>query len=206
MVSRSMLKAARWALFLFAVVFCVPSPVHAQNISPAEKRAAIQELLNVIGATQTAKSIFVSLIDQYSQALARESIEKFESQNYPAPQKEKVLALTREFYDRLSLRLREEVPQRLKYDEKVNQLYLDAYDEYFTDAEVRDLTIFFRGAVGQKFLGLAPQVGPVLQRKLQTEMGDEIVTVTKAVVAEEVKRLEDTAAREFKALPRSKKE
>lgn len=206
MASRSMLNATRLVLFLFAVVFCAPSAVHAQTTSPNEKRAAIQELLNVIGATQTAKSIFVSLIDQYSQALARESIEKFESQNYPAPQKEKVLALTREFYDRLSLRLREEVPQRLKYDEKVNQLYLDAYDEYFTDAEVRDLTKFFRGAVGQKFLGLAPQVGPVLQRKLQTEMGDEIITVTRAVVAEEVKRLEDSAAREFKALPRSKKE
>ncbi|HKO62388.1 MAG TPA: DUF2059 domain-containing protein [Pyrinomonadaceae bacterium] len=200
-------KAIRSAAFLLALVLCAFSAeVHAQTTAANEKRTAIQELLNVIGATQTAKTIFVSLIDQYSQALARESIEKFEKQDWPPPQKERVLALTRDFYARLSLRLREEVPQRLKYDEKVNQLYLDAYDEYFTDAEVRDLITFFRGQVGQKFLGLGPQVGPALQKRVQAEMGEEIVTLTRAVVTEEVKRLEDNAAREFKASTGSKKE
>src|SRR5688572_27045552 len=183
MGSRSMHKVIRSTAVLFAFILCAfSSDVHSQTTASNEKRAAIQELLNVIGATQTAKSIFVSLIDQYSQALARESIEKFEKQNWPPPQKERVLALTRDFYDRLSLRLREEVPQRVKYDEKVNGLYLDAYDDYFTEAEVRDLITFFRGSIGQKFLGLAPQVGPLLQRKLQAEMGDEIVKVTRAVV------------------------
>ena len=201
--SRALLRLAALTLFV-----CLPfTHIQAQTTNgSSEKRVAIQELLNLIGATATAKSIFVTLIDQYSQALARDSIEKFEKQNYPPGYKEKVLTLTRDFYDGLSKRLREEVPQRIKYDERVNQLYVDAYDEYFTEAEVKDLITFYKGPVGQKFLQLAPTVGAELQKKFQADMGSETLMATRAIVEEEVKRLEVQAARELGPSKRTKKE
>ena len=202
-------KAPRTSHRLIAVALflCLPlNLAQAQTTAKSEKRVAIQELLNLIGATQTAKSIFVTLIDQYSQALAQDSIQKFEKQDYPPGYKEKVLSLTRDFYDGLSKRLREEVPQRIRYDERVNQMYVDAYDEYFSEAEVKDLIAFYKSPVGQKFLKLGPSVGTELQKKFQAELGPETMMATRAIVDEQVKQLEEIANREFKTSTGKKKE
>ncbi len=186
--------------FVPAVLVCAVLilNVQAQGPGSTEKRSAIQELLTLVGATKTAKTVFVTLIDQYSQALAKNTIENFEKKNWPPASKEKVKVLTQEFFTQLSQRLREEVPDRLQYEERVGRLYLDLYDQYFTEAEIRELIAFYGSPVGRKFLGLAPSVAGSIQQKAQAEFEAETVAVTKEIVAEELKKLEIKLTAELK--------
>ena len=193
--------------FVLAILVCAAfiSNVQAQTPEPAGKRAAIQELLNLMGATQSARAIFVSLIDQYSQALARDSISGFEKKNWPPASKQKAKQLAQDFYSRLAQRLREEVPQRVQYEAKVGRLYLDEYDQYFTEDEIRDLIVFYQSPLGQKFLGFGPKVSSTLQQKVGAELESQTLSVTQEIVAEELKKLESRAAAELRTpTPRRK--
>lgn len=194
---RFVLAILVWAAFL--------SNVQAQTPEPAGKRAAIQELLNLMGATQSARAIFVSLIDQYSQALARDSISSFEKKNWPPASKQKAKLLAQDFYSRLTQRLREEVPQRVQYEATVGRLYLDEYDQYFTEDEIRELIVFYQSPVGRKFLGFGPKVSSTLQQKVGAELESQTLSVTQEIVAEELKKLESRAAAELRTpTPRRK--
>jgi hypothetical protein len=187
--------------FVLCILVCatLSTGVSAQTPERVEKRAAIRQLLNLIGATQSAKAIFVSLIDQYSQALAQDSVKSFESKPWPPEFKEKSKQLTLDFYSRLSQRLREELPQRIQYDAKVGEIYLDAYDRYFTEEDIRELLAFYSSPVGKKFVGLASQVAAEMRTVASAELGSQVMSVTREIVAEELKGLESRADAELKA-------
>jgi len=194
-----MFGSNRFRLFVAAVFFCsCVCGVQAQTPELTPKQAATQELLDLLGATQVAKAIFVTLIDQYAQALSKDSVQSFEAKNWPPEIKEKAVAITRDFYTRLAKRLREEVPSRLHYEETVNRLYLDAYAEYFSEAEIRELIGFYKSPAGQKFLGFGPKVSTTLQQKAMAEIETPTLNLTKEIVAEEIKELEKRAAVELK--------
>ncbi len=72
----------RVVLFIF-VCAAFTTLVSAQTTDSSEKRAEIVELLSLTGSTQAAKTIFVTLIDRYSQALANDSVSSFESKAWP---------------------------------------------------------------------------------------------------------------------------
>lgn len=192
---------------VLAIVVCasVAPGVQAQTPAPSDKRAAIEELLIVIGATKTAKQIFVTLIEQYSQALAYDSVQSLENKNWPPAVKVKAKELSQDFHNRLSQRLREELPQRINYEEKASRLYVDVFDEHFTEAEVNELLVFYRGPLGQKFLTLPAKVAAMFQQKSKMEIEPAILNTTRTIVDEEVKQLEERAARELKTpTPRKK--
>ncbi len=174
------------------VVACV---FNAQAQTPdAGKRAAIQELLNLMGATQFARMNFITLVDQYSQALANDSIQSFEKKNWSPEVREKMETLTRDFHKRLSQRLSDELLLRIGYEERLNRLYLETYDEHFSVAEVRELFAFYKSPIGQKFIGFVPKVAISLQQKAQAEVEAPMTTITREIVDEELKLLEKRVA------------
>jgi len=187
-----------------AIMLCGAIFANAQIARPTEKQIAIQELLNVLKATATAKAIFTTLIDQYSQALAGDSIERFEKQNTPPSVKQKMKELTADFYVRLSKRLREEVPAKIHYDEVTNRIYQEAYDQYFTEAEIKELIAFYKTPTGQRFLNFGPKFAAAIQEKTQTEISESTMRVTREIVDEEIKALEERANAQLKGAARKK--
>jgi hypothetical protein len=182
--------------FLFGAA--LSTGVSAQTPERVEKRAAIRQLLNLIGATQSAKAIFVSLIDQYSQTLAQDSVKSFESKPWPPEFKERSKQLSLDFYSRLSQRLKEELPQRIQYDSKVGEIYLNVYDRYFTEEDIRELLVFYSSPVGKKFVGLSSQVAVEMRTAASAELESQVMSVTREIVAEELKGLESRADSELK--------
>jgi hypothetical protein len=183
---RTRLTAAVLAVIIVGGVF----NLQAQTPAATDKRAAIQEFLNLIGATQFAKSLFVSLIDQYSQALAKSSIDDFEKKKWPPEVMERVKILSNDFYSRLSKRLREEVPARIEYEQVANRLYLEAYDEYFSESEIRELLAFYKSPIGQRFLGFGPNAGITIQQRTAGEFEGRLLAVVREIVDDEVRQLE----------------
>jgi len=132
--------------------------------------------------------------------LASDSIRSFEKKNWSPEVRAKMETLTRGFYDRLSKRLREELPVRIGFEEKLNRLYLEIYDENFSEPEIRELIAFYNTPVGQKFLGFAPKVAISLQQKAIAEVEIPMTTITREILAEELKLLEKLAGTELKPL------
>lgn len=192
--------------FVPAIIFaaCICN-VQAQTPRSPEKNAAVQELVTLLGATQFAHATFVALIDQYSQALASDSIRSFEKKNWSPRTRAKMETLTQGFYDRLSKRLREELPRRIGYEEKLNRLYLEIYDEQFSEPEIRELIAFYKTPIGQKFLGFAPKVAISLQQKATAEVEVPMTTITREILNEELQLLEKLAGRELKPTGTTKK-
>ena len=77
-------------------------------------------------------------------------------------------------------------------------MYLETYDENFSEAEIRELIAFYKSPIGQKFLGFGPKVAISLQQKAQAEVELPMTTITREIVDEELKLLEKRAAAEFK--------
>lgn len=190
-------------VIVLALLTSVPS-LQGQTSDAGAKRAAIQEFLKLIGATQFAKVTFITLVDQYSQALAKNSIQSFQKQSWSPAVRVKMEALTQDFFDRLSKRLREELLVKVGYEERLNRLYLEAYDENFTEAEVNELITFYKSPIGQKFLGFGPKVAISLQKKAQAEVEALMTTATREILDEELKRLEKRAAVEHGTPPAQK--
>ncbi len=105
-----------------------------------------------------------------------------------------------DYYGRVSQRLREEVPQRIQYEEKVGALYLGAYDRYFTQDEIRDLLVFFKSPVGRKFVGLPTYVAEIMKTGVTQEFEEQVRTATREIVAEEMNGLERRANAELRTL------
>jgi hypothetical protein len=120
---------------VFVVLACVLN-VSAQTPEPTPKQVAIHELLKLLRATEFSKTILVTLIDQYSRALAQDTIDKFEKKPGSPQAKAKMKELTQEFYGRVSQRLQDEVPARIRYDELLTGLYVEAYDQSFSESEI----------------------------------------------------------------------
>jgi hypothetical protein len=175
------------------LLFVVASVADAQTTRVSDKRAVAQELLTTIGATQTAKAIFQSLISQYSTALAKDSVESFEKKNWPPQSRERAKALAQEFYKNLSDRLRDEVPRRIRYDEIVTNIYLDSYESYFSESEMRELISFYKSPVGQKFLAFGPAMAGAIQQRSTRELESLTLSVTREIVEDELNSLNKRA-------------
>ncbi|MGH9905790.1 MAG: DUF2059 domain-containing protein, partial [Pyrinomonadaceae bacterium] len=193
------LMLSRSLILVILACLALGSTARAQTPNPTEKRAAIQEVLDLMGASQAAAVVFTSLVDQYSQALAKDTVRSFENKNWPPAFKEKAKVLTQDFYSRLSRRLSEELPQRIRFEEKLTRLDLDVYDDYLTESEIRELIAFYQSPAGRKFAGFGPKVLPTLQQKAQVEAGPEIMSVTRQIIDEELKHMEKRIADEAKA-------
>ena len=178
--------------------------VQAQTPDLSKKHAAIQELLNLSGDTQRARGIFLSLIEQYFDVITKNTIADFEQKNWTPAEKEKGKAMARDVFARVSKRLREELPARIQYDEKVNRLYLELYDQRFSEAEIQELIAFYKSPIGQKVLAFEPSVAITLQQKTVAEFQEPIITITRAIIDEEMKKLEESVAEPKNAAPRPK--
>lgn len=190
-----MLSRVRFRKFLLAcgVLGCAIN-LNAQSPEPTTKQVAIKELLSLIRATETAKTIFVTLIDQYSRAMATDSVDKFATQAGSPQAKAKMKELIEEFYTRLSQRLQEEVPTRIRYDEVLTGLYVDAYDREFSEPEIAQLIAFYKTPTGTKMLSFGPKVGASLQQKFAEVAGAPIMSITRGIVDEEIQRLAEKCA------------
>jgi len=192
MSSSNSRRSGGWLLSVL-LLFAAASVADAQSSTVSDKRAVAQELLTTIGATQTAKAIFQSLITQYSTALAKDSVESFEKKNWPPQSRERAKALAQEFYKNLSERLRDEVPRRTRYEEIVSNIYLDSYESYFSESEMRELISFYKSPVGQKFLSFGPVMSGAIQQRTARELEPLTLSVTREIVEDELKRLSKRA-------------
>ena len=127
-------------LLLTTLLLAVSIGIHADELN-AEKKAVIDEMLQVTGALKMGEAMGAAIGGQMISALAQQ-------QGEVDP---KIVAVTQD-----------EINQ-IMHDEfiangLVNQISYDIYHRHFTTAELREIVAFYKSPTGAKAARLAPEM------------------------------------------------
>ena len=130
-------------------------------ISP-EKRALIAQLLEVTEVKKNSLALLNSILDQDEkqmpefvwQGLLNTAEVQGLSADTQGELKKKLLAESA----RMSQRVRELFLKRIDLSRIVEELSYGLYDKYFTEAEIKDLIIFYKSPTGKKSIDVMPRM------------------------------------------------
>lgn len=145
----------RYALALLAA--CLLGSVQADEI-PADKRQAIQELIDVMNLKSLGPQMMAQISAQSGTLMKQGAVAAIEQDKRLSPaQKQAELAkleqdlpaLEQDFNDSLA---------KFDMNGMMQEVMYGTYSKYFETAEIQDITTFYRSPTGQKMLALSPQI------------------------------------------------
>jgi len=168
----------------------VISPAHAQDTITPEKKTLIKELLGLMRGSENSGAIANQLMDQLQPAVAGELSNNMrgwmQKQKWPPAEQKRLEALVDETIQRILTRIRAEVPKRANFAELIERVAVEVYNKHFTDAEVKDLIVFYKTSAAQKFARILPQIiaeiMPGVEKPLDTEPAQLIELIEKAAL------------------------
>lgn len=166
---------------------------HAQGVS-AEKRALIKELLAVTNATKNAEEIMDSMFAQMREDLLRVLTQTMENEGsltdaQRAEMRQQIFASAQRSADKF----RERFKQRVNFPELVEEVSLEVYDKYFSEAELRDLIAFYKTPTGRKSIELTSQLFTESMTRTSERLTPLVQSIVREITDEELKRIERPA-------------
>lgn len=134
----------RAAIVFFAILFALPS--FGEEDPRTEKKRLIAELIEVIDAKRLTQASFEVLLGN----LQRVSMAEVEDE----AQKERM----RKENERMNA-FRDRLYTRIDYAKLTDEVYAPMFDKSFTNAELKDLIVFFKTRTGQKLVAMLPEFG-----------------------------------------------
>jgi len=164
-------------------------PPPAAPITP-EKKTLIKELLGLMRGSENSGAIANQLMDQLQPAVAGELSNDMrgwmQKQKWPPAEQKRLEALVDETIQRILTRIRAEVPKRANFAELIERVAVEVYNKHFTDAEVKDLIVFYKTSAAQKFARILPQIiaeiMPGVEKPLDTEPAQLTELIEKAAL------------------------
>jgi uncharacterized protein len=187
---------AKWflaGLMVLAFYFIFAIPAHAQNEPTPEKKALMKELLGLMNAGYNSEAVANQFMEQLQAPVASlisNEVRGWIQEQKLAPAEQKRLeAEVAETVQRVLTRVRAEFPKRVNYRELTEKVISEIYDKYFTEAEVKDLIVFYKTSTGQKFIRLVPQISAEMFPRLEKLIGPELTQLINESFDDELMRL-----------------
>jgi len=141
------------ALTLTIAIFACAAQVFAQTEIPAEKRAAIRELITLVNAdnkTEDMMNMFLAQMDSMRDAIIKTVLDE-RADLTPAERRafEETLIADQKA---ASKRILEKLLAKLNFNEMLDEIAAIVYDKHYTLEEIRELTAFYKTPLGQKML------------------------------------------------------
>ena len=162
----------------------------AQEMITPEKRALIEKLLKVTEPKQMIENFTNAMLLQMekkypqimSQMVSKAGILKDKKQE---ELQKKILESRLHF----SQRFKELYPQRVNLAQVVEEIYYPLYDIYFTVDELKDLIIFYKSPIGEKWVKVEPQLIQESIQKFSELLNPKIIQLINEIIKEEKERL-----------------
>jgi uncharacterized protein len=185
-----MVKRTIFMLFVSALtVGFFISPVTAQE-AVRTKSDLLRDLVMVLQVRENAVKLFDTTIgemkNQYPQMIA--GVVDADPELTPE-QRQKMKATANEGIPRFSTLLQERIKQRIDFGQFVEEISYALYDKYFTEAEIKDLTAFYKSPTGKKAITVMPQLFAESVRQGSERIGPIIVKAVNEIIAEERDRM-----------------
>jgi hypothetical protein len=197
MSTKFLMRSLFLTTILFGSITCALAQQQADVVAkPAispEKRALIAELLEVTDTKKTAAAVFNSVLDQdekempnfvWQGVLASKAVQELDA----AAQEDLRQTLLAES-NRMSKRIRELFAERIDFTRIVEDISTDLYDKYFTEAEVKDLIIFYKSSTGKKTIDVMPKMFTESMSNTMEAIKPKVMEIVTALVNEEAERV-----------------
>lgn len=184
----STLKTTAALMLLLASV-----PVKAQHsepiISPA-KRDLIKGLYTAMNVEQMAQQSVALILDHLNKQLpSMLSPMLADSLELKGKSREEFEHTLNESSQRIYARIRELIPQRIKWAETMEQIFYPIYDKHFTEQELKDLLAFYTSPTGQKAIQVMPDLLKEGMERSAELMNPQLIQLINQALDEEKKRL-----------------
>jgi uncharacterized protein len=180
---------------LIALALCgaIALPAYAQSDPTPEKKALIKELLGLMNAGYNSEAVSSQIMEQLQAPVATMISDNMrgwiQSQKLAPAVQKRLEAEVHEFAQRVLTRVRHEFPKRVNYRELAEEVMLETYDKYFTEAEVKDLIAFYKTSTAQKFIRLAPQISAEMFPRIEKLIGPGLTQLINESFDDELMRL-----------------
>ena len=172
-------------IFLFAnLSFAQQTPTKTKISS--EKQALIKEYFEITGGRdaviKSLDAVFANLNNTLPMIISTQ-IEQ--NSNLTAAQKADLQKSMPEMVARMGKRFQEELNRELDFAKVVEEVNYPLLDNFFTEAELKDLIVFYKSPTGQKAISLQPQIYTEATTRLNAVLIPAMQKVMKKVTDEE---------------------
>jgi len=173
----------------FLLLLLASGSVAAQNaeptISPA-KHDLIRGLYAAMKVDQMAQQSANLIMDhmgkQLPSMLAQVLGDSMELKGKPRAEFERALI---ESSERVNARIKELLPQRIKWAETMEEIFYPIYDKHFTEQELKDLLAFYTSPTGKKAIQVMPDLLKESMEKAAELMNPRLMQLINQVLEEE---------------------
>jgi hypothetical protein len=189
-------------LTLLSIFLLLLVTVHGQESPKTEKRDLIRQLIVVANVKAVSLAGMDSVMKQMDDAMPQILEKSLPSTDQIPPEvKDSVMNIIRQFSVRVSARFRRELPERINFDEVIEQIYLPLYEKYFTEEDLRALIAFYQSPAGKKFIS----VGIQLQQEAVQRSGElflpKVLELVGEITKQEEPRLREEVEKYIATLP-----
>ncbi|HSS20671.1 MAG TPA: DUF2059 domain-containing protein [Pyrinomonadaceae bacterium] len=169
-----------------------PTPVPTSTISP-EKLALIKELMELTSSQKTIDAVLQSQADEMERRLPDEVWATASAM----PEVARLSTLDRESLRiqvmtsalETSRKVNELIKQRVDFNKLIADISVPLHDKYFTEAELRDLVVFYKSSTGQKVIDVMPKLLSESMEQIARTVVPQIVNAVDQLQREETERM-----------------
>ena|SRR5258707_10320957 len=168
-----------------------------QEISP-EKRVLIRELLEVAGARKNSEAMFKTMFDQMDKQMPeivwQAVSEMKEIKELTPAEQQRLREEISESSLRMSHQMRERFTQRLDLPQLTEEISIQLYPKYFSDAELKDLITFYRSSTGKHAIEIMPNLFAESVAMANERMLPVVKEVMSEISSDETARFQEKVA------------
>ncbi|HWQ33213.1 MAG TPA: DUF2059 domain-containing protein [Blastocatellia bacterium] len=185
-------------LMLLSILTLLSMAAHGQdNITP-EKRELIRQLIIITDVRAFSLAGMNSVIKQMDDVMPQILEKSLPNTDQMPPE---VNDIIRQFSVRISARFRRELPERINFDEVIEQIYLPLYEKYFTEEDLKALIAFYQSPAGKKFTSVGIQLQQEAVQRSSELFLPRVLELVREITKQEEPRLREEIEKYLATLP-----
>ncbi|MFN7948570.1 MAG: DUF2059 domain-containing protein [Blastocatellia bacterium] len=193
-----------FSTLMLSVLLLLPVAAHGQETVKPEKRELIRQLIVVTNVKALSLAGMDSLMKQMDNLMPQILEKSIPNSDQVSPEvKKSISKIIVQFSERVSARFRRELPEKINFDEVIEQIYLPLYDKYFNEEDLKALIAFYQSPAGKKFTS----VGVQLQQEAVQRSGElflpKVLEIVEGITKQEEPRLREEVEKYLATLPSS---
>lgn len=173
---------------LLTIIFLSSTAFSQQTTEiAADKKAVISEIIVVTKADVQSKEIIEKMFAQMEEmypAIINSMLEKQEG--ISEAEKAKIKNELMERHASFSKKFNQKFVAAISFQDYINEVFYPLYDKFFTVEELKQLLVFYKSPIGQKFNSISPEFSGESMKLAQNYLLPRVDGIMKEIMSEEM--------------------